>query len=290
MDMYEYRHFPVVAVKPSRRLPMTTVIGGEAAAVDGERRFQPVKSAERAIDVLERLAGIGHPPTLAELARDLGIPKSSLHGILRTLERRGWVETDASGQRFVVGIRALQVGARYLEVDDGLGRASAVLDWLAETSGETVQLARLNGADVVYLAKRESRHPLQLITSIGSRLPAHATALGKAILAERDPDEVRRLLPDPLPQLTRNTIGDHDQLARELSRIRQRGFAVDDEEATEGLRCLAVPVHTGPVVQDAVSFSVPAFRLTRDAERRLVELLTAGRQRIEAAASPRSFR
>lgn len=269
---------------------MTTVTRGAAPALDGGRRFQPVKSAERALDVLERLAVTGHPPTLGELARDLGIPKSSLHGILRTLERRGWVETDASGQRFVVGIRALHVGARYLEADDGLGRASAVLDWLAEASGETVQLARLTGADVVYLAKRESRHPLQLITSVGSRLPAHATALGKAILSERDPADVHRVLPDPLVRLTRHTIDNHDQLARELARTRKRGFAVDDEEAAEGLRCLAVAIRTGPVVQDAVSFSVPAFRLTRDAERRLVKLLTAGRERIEAAASPRSFR
>ena len=122
---------------------------------------------------------------LVELARELDIPKSSLHGILRTMIARGWVETDATGTRFGLGVRALQVGAAYLDSDDTVGLVASLLDELAQEFGETVHLGRLDGADVVYIAKRESMHPLRLFSAIGRRLPAHATALGKALLAQR---------------------------------------------------------------------------------------------------------
>lgn len=224
--------------------------------------FQPVKSADRTLEVLEALARApGGRRGLGELARELSIPKSSLHGILRTMMRRGWVEADPDGGRFGLGVRALQVGAAYVDADDSVGLLGDALDALAAEFGETVHLGRLDDADVVYLAKRESTHPLRLFSAIGRRLPAHATALGKALLAERTVDEVDGLLRWPLPALTAHTVTDPTVLHAELARARERGYAVDREENTDGIVCFAVAVPLRSPATDAISISAPASRV-----------------------------
>jgi DNA-binding IclR family transcriptional regulator len=250
---------------------------------DGPRAgFRPVKSAYRALDVLEAMAA--GPATLSELSRTLDIPKSSLHGLLRTLTDRGWVAATDGGTRFRLGLRALQVGTRFVDEDELVAQVAPTLDRLAASTGETVQHARLDGEEVVYLAKRDSAHPVRLISRIGSRLPAHATALGKALLAARDDETVRGLLHPPLVALTGRTITEWEPLAEELAATRARGYAIDDGEAAEGLRCFAVVVpdrHRPPEPPtDAVSVSVPAFRLDEQREKELVEALLGEQLRL----------
>nr|MDT0662237.1 IclR family transcriptional regulator [Micromonospora sp. DSM 115978] len=242
-----------------------------------------VKSAGRALDVLEALADAPRRYSLVELARALGIPKSSLHGILRTLIRRGWVEADPTGTRFGLGVRALQVGAAYLESDDATGLLAGVLDGLAAQFGETVHLGRLDGPHVVYLAKRESVHPLRLYSAIGRQLPAHATALGKVLLAERTDETVDRLLTWPLPALTGRTITDPTSLHAELAAIRERGHAVDHEENTEGIVCFAMAVPLQSPATDAISLSVPVARLGPQSEERIATALRAAVAQVRAA-------
>lgn len=249
--------------------------------------FRAVKSADRTLEILEALAGHGGRLSLGELSRQLDIPKSSLHGILRTMAQRRWVETDETGLRFGLGVRALMVGTSYVDADDAVSRVRDVLDWLSHEIGETVHLGRVDGTDIVYLAKRESTHPLRLFSAIGRRLPAHATALGKAVLAERSDREVDRLLDWPLTPLTANTITEPDALHAELSRIRERGYAVDNEENTEGIRCFAVALHTTSPVQDAISFSIPILRLSGENEARIVDHLRQARDRVEGRSHPR---
>jgi DNA-binding IclR family transcriptional regulator len=243
---------------------------------------RPVKSAERTLDILEWLAGAGARATLGELARALGIPKSSLHALLRTMQRRGWIETDASGTRFGLGVRSLRVGTSYVDSDDEVEAAAETLDWLAATLGETVHFGRLDGADIVYLAKRESAHPLRLYSAIGRRLPAHTTALGKALLAERSMDEVRRRLGDAPARLTDNTLVDWHDLVRELAQVRAQGFAIDREENTIGISCYAVTVGRAHPRTDAISCSVPIARLTADLRTAIVAALQTALQRLSS--------
>jgi DNA-binding IclR family transcriptional regulator len=247
--------------------------------------YQPVKSADRTLEVLELLAAGPRSRTLADLARELDIPKSSLHGILRTMAQRGWVETDPTGTRFGLGVRALQVGAAYLDSDDAVGMVAGVLDGLAADVGETVHLGRLDGRYVVYLAKRESVHPLRLFSAIGRRLPAHATALGKVLLAARGEDEVDRLLPRPLPALTRHTITGLTALHADLAAIRERGYAVDHEENTEGIVCFAMAVPLRSPSTDAVSISVPVARIGPGSEERMVAALRRAVDQLRSARS-----
>ena len=148
-----------------------------------------MKSAARALDLLDEIAANG-PGTQLQLSTRLGIPKSSLHALLRTMTDRGWLETDQTGSVYQLGIHSLVVSSAYLAGDPVLARAAAVMDEIAGATEETVNLGRLAGNQVIYTAKRESVHPLRMHSPVGRRLPAYSTALGRAILAER-PAETR---------------------------------------------------------------------------------------------------
>lgn len=256
--------------------------GAGAAAARGTA----VKSAARTVEVLEALAAHGAPASLSELAARLEYPRSSMHVLLRTLTDLGWLETDPTGTRYRVGMRALAVGASYVEGDEVVRRARDVLDALAGTTTETVHLARLDGSDVVYLATRASQHYLRPFSRVGRRLPAHATALGKALLSCRGDDEVLGIVgPGPLAALTPRTLTDPADLLTELDLTRRRGHAIDSEENTLGLHCFAVPVQPPPRrggrVVDAISCSVPLARLDRRRAEEIVEALHEARSRIE---------
>ncbi|KIF67201.1 IclR family transcriptional regulator [Streptomyces sp. AcH 505] len=231
-----------------------------AAAARG-RKPEEVKSAARVLEVLELLGENGARLSLAEMASAMAVPKSSLHAILRTMEARRWVDLDGTGTRYSLGLKALLTGTAYLEGDDVTSLAGPVLDALAEETGESVHLGRLDGTDVVYLAKRESRHALRMYSAVGRRLPAHATALGKAMLSQYEAAEVRMRLNWPLERLTPDTVTDPDELLAQLADARLRGWASDDGENSVDIRCVAVALGTGHGGGDAISCSVPKVRM-----------------------------
>ena len=225
-------------------------------------RAAPVKSALRTLQILEALSGSASNKSVATLSRDLQIPKSSLHGILRTMEAHGWLETDTTGTLYRLGLRALLTGTAYVESDDIVTLTQMALDSLSDRFGETVHLGRLDGPNVIYLAKRESAHALRLYSAVGRRLPAHATALGKSLLAQSSDEEVDRRLTWPLAALTSKTITDPAALHTELAHIRDLGYATDDGENTEGIKCIAVALRPTRGSYNAISCSVPEGRMS----------------------------
>jgi DNA-binding IclR family transcriptional regulator len=250
-----------------------------------ESAFRPVKSADRALAVLEFLASAPQRRSLSELSRELQIPISSLHSILRTLQRRKWLEADPTGTRFGIGVRALTVGSTYARTDDVLARAQPVLDRLNEESGETVHYGRLEGSQIIYLAKRESHHPLRIYSAVGRRIPAHATALGKAVLAQYDDDRAKALLAWPLATLTHNTRVEAADLLRDLADARRLGYATEKEESDTGLACLAVAVPDQNPARDAISLAIPTARLNRSRRNTLASLLLTARTTLRDPTS-----
>ncbi len=251
-------------------------------------RFRPVKSADRTLAVLEWLATQSGGRSLSEISRALGIPVSSLHAILRTMEGRGWLETGRDGDHFGIGVEALRVGSAYSRADDVLARAEPVLDWINERTGEAVHYGRIDGAHIVYLAKRESLHPLRIYSSIGRRIPAHAAALGKAILAGHSDEEVRSILGPSLPALTNRTRTTIDELITDLARARRLGYATETEESDQGLGCVAVAVPDRTPPRDAISLAVPTVRSTPARVKELAALLIEAQQSlIHGLAGPR---
>lgn len=237
-----------------------------------ERGVREVKSAARTVELLELLAARRNVPArLRELSDELGAPRSSVYALLRTLVDRGWVRTDATGTLYSIGIQALIAGTTYLDVDPLLRIVQPQINELSTRLDETIHYGRLQGTDVVYLATHESSQYLRPYSRVGRRLPAYATALGKAILAARlaigDPADVESHLPEELTPLTPRTLTTRTALEADLRLTQDRGYAVDDEENLVGVRCFAVALRLGPATADAISCSVPLERLGgREAE------------------------
>lgn len=239
-----------------------------------------VKSAERTIDILELLARSPQRLTLSEVQRALRVPKSSLHGLLQTLVARGWVETDQRNLAYSIGLPALRIGAAYLERDPVIEAAGPLLTQLRNELNETIHLARLDGGDIVYLASRESAHHLRSSSRVGRRLPAHATALGKVLLAVRDEEEVDALLPDKLDALTPDTVTDRAQLKAELAAARADGYSYEQGQNTPGLGCFAVAVAGRQPAVDSLSCSVPLIRLNDEHRQQIVSALVQAADEI----------
>lgn len=223
---------------------------------------EAVKSAQRVLRILDLLAEREAPLSFTEIADTLGYPRSSVHNLLRTMVQSGWAELDADSRRYTLGIRAWQAGNTYLRAVNLADRARPHMERIRDALGETVQLAVRDGRHNVYIAKVDGSQMLVLASAIGRRLEAHATGVGKVLLAGLPEDECRKLLEaQPLERFTEHTITDLEQMRAELAQIRLQGYSMDNEEYTLGVRCVAVPVrdHTGQVVA-GMSVSVPTIR------------------------------
>ncbi len=225
-----------------------------------------VKSAARSLAVIEYVARHS-PASFTDVVTDLRLPRSSAHGLLRTLESAGWLRQNPESHLYSLGLRAWQVGQQYTG-HRGLAEVAApFMDELADRSGETVQLALLDGIENVYVAISLSPNPMRLASSVGMRLPAHATGIGKALLSQLDEGEAeRRLRAAPLARMTANTVIDVDGLLQNLAEVRRTGHALDDQEYVLGCRCVAIPLTSGAEGQEtsALSLTMPTFRTDQD--------------------------
>lgn len=244
----------------------------------GQNAQRSVKSAERVLDILEFVGPRAEGASFTQIGAALQIPKSSLHALLDALVQRGYLEIEPERRRYRLGTRVWEAGQAYPRHHDVIEVARAVLREIVGRVNETAQLARLSGRDNVYLAKEESSHPLRLQSETGSRLPAHATGVGKALLAQLPRDEVVRIVGDPdLQRFTPTTHAEVERLLDELAETRRRGFAVDNAEYTPGVFCLAVLVldRTG-VGNLALSVSLPMIRLSRPRLATILEEIARG--------------
>ena len=246
-----------------------------------------VKSAVRTVELLEYLAARpDRPARIREISSDLDMPRSSAHALLRTLMGQGWVRSDESGTLYGIGIRALLVGTSYLDGDPYLPMITPFLEELREQLDETFHVGRLDGHDVVYLATRESRQHHRTTSRVGRRLPAHATALGKALLADRFGAERARHVPDVLAALTPYTTTDPAVLEEQLETARVRGHATDEQENTVGVKCFSVALGYTRPAQDAISASVPLAGLTPERERVIVAALCSVGDKVTRVLRP----
>ena len=224
------------------------------------------KSADRALQVLEYLATVPDGATFSDIARALSMPKSSTHELLAVMSERSFLEFTPETKSYRIGIRTWELGQAFISHRDLLSEARPVIASVSARLDETVQISVLDGLEEVYLDRVDSSQPLRVQAIVGSRAPAHSTALGKVLLSDRREAEIlsdlrgRKLL-----GLTPNTIISAEALIDELRWVRLMGFAVDDQEYALGLRCVAVPIrdHSGSIVA-AISVAVPITRGSAD--------------------------
>ncbi len=229
-----------------------------------------VQSVERTFELLELMADRGGEVALSELADSSGLPLPTIHRIMRTLVSAGYARQQPS-RRYSLGPRLIRLGEI---ASRALGSwARPYLAELTEVTGETSNMAVLEGDQVVYVAQVPSQHSMRMFTEVGRRVDAHSTAVGKVIMADMPEDTVAQVLnrAGMRPQ-TEHTITTVDQMQKELARIRELGYAVDDGEQELGVRCFAVTVPGAPAGA-AISISGPEARMSRITTEDVVPLM-----------------
>ena len=221
-----------------------------------------VQSLDRAILILEIVAGadgIG----LSEVARRAELPNSTVHRLLATLQKRRLLDHDPESGSWTVGVGLFRIGSAYLRIRKLPDLGRPILRELLQETGETVNLSMLDQRELVCVAQAESHAAVRAFFRLGRRLPIHASAAGKAILAASPPALRReRVATLDFEPFTPNTRLSQRLLIADLAEVERRGFAIDDEEHTAGMRCVAAAIHDewGEAV-GAVSVSGPSVRM-----------------------------
>jgi IclR family pca regulon transcriptional regulator len=249
-------------------------------AVARSRGRQFVQSLERGLDVIRALSQPGPGRTLSDVARDADLTRASARRFLLTLEELGYVRSD--DRRFLLTPRVLELGYAFLSSLTLPQIVQPHLRELVERVHESSSVSVLDGADVVYVAREPTQRIMTVAISVGTRFPAHATSMGRVLLAGLAEPELESFLRTAeLEPLTEVTVTDKDKLREAVECVRRQGWALVDQELEDGLRSIAVPLHnsSGDVVA-AMNLSTHASRRTPAAIRQ--ELLP---QLQEAAAA-----
>jgi IclR family transcriptional regulator, blcABC operon repressor len=238
----------------------------------------------RAVRILE---AVGNQPgiTVSELSRTLGAPKSSTSNLCHDLVAVGALSRDGAG--FSLTGWVLGLASSYLRSSGLVDAFHRAVRSMPHALAETIQLARFDGAEMVYLARHDGSHPVRLVSEIGRQLPASCTGTGKAVLAGLDEADVAALFPNGLPQLTRHSHQSLETLLDDLREVRQRGYATDEEEAAEGVVCVAAPVRefAAATPMAAVSISFLKARATPALRKELADVVTRLTERMSHALS-----
>jgi len=243
-----------------------------------------VPALERAHRVLEAISRQPARLKLSDLCKQLGISKSTMFSLLGTMEQLGWLRR-LPDDTYALGNYCGFLGNAFFRQYDLVAAFSREARPVMERLGESIQLATLDGSEVLYLAKETAPTPVQMVAGPGVRVPAHATGLGKVLLAWLPEEELLRLYPDEvLPKLTPYTISSRGELLKHLETVRKQGYAIDDQECVMGFHCVAAPVRQADGrVMAAVSVSIPAHLwdqkkdLAREATLSLAERLSLNR-------------
>jgi len=228
-----------------------------------QRPLKVIGSLQRAIDILnlfdERNPELGN----TDIAKQLGLHKSTTSTLIRTLEINGYLAQNPTTRKYRLGFKLLERASAVLDQLQVREVALPALQVLRDELDETINLAVLDGGDAVYIERLLGTKLLGVHSEVGKRAAAHSTALGKAILAYLPIADVQAFIKQyGLPAVTAQTITDHAGFMRELEKMREQGYALDDEENEVGGRCVAAPVfdHAGNAIA-AVSVSAPSARL-----------------------------
>lgn len=237
-----------------------------------DRSRQFVMSLARGLNVLESLARRGVPLTLTELSEAAGLNKVTASRFCHTLTELGYIEKSPA-KRYQLTPKILNLGYAVLCSFDLCRLGEPFLRDLSRSLGETVNMAVLEETEILYVSRFKTEQILATELHIGSKLPVHCTSMGKAMLAHLPQRQQKKILERlKFVTLTCHTLGDRDRLEAELEDVRARGFAINDEELSVGLRSIAAPIIRAGIVTAAINIAVPTTRYDRAA---LVERLSA---------------
>jgi IclR family acetate operon transcriptional repressor len=217
----------------------------------------PVQSVSRALDILDALEKVGGTAAISDIAAGTSLPLPTVHRLVQTLVGCGYLR-QLPDRRYSLGSRLVPLG---MTASSRLGElAEPVLRAVAEAVGESANLAVLSGIQAEYVWQAPGRHSVRMFTEVGRRVPLHSTGVGKALLSLQTDDKVLTLLRRTgMPAKTASTFTRPEMMIADIGVIRQRGYAIDDEEMEVGVRCVAVPIFESSPM--AMSVSGPSGRM-----------------------------
>ena len=243
-----------------------------------------IPSVKRAFEILELFMDGIRSFSVPEITVRLGLPRTTAHQLVQTLLACGYLErADNQPHRFTLGLRVFALGSIYAAQLDIAEEGQKVAREVSKACDETVQIAIRDGTDAVFIIRVDSSHTLRLVSAVGSRLPAHCTAVGKMLLSAVTDEELAALYNGHkrLPGMTTNSITSIKSLVGELAEVRKRGYAYDDCESNEDARCVAAPVYdrSGHICA-AMSITVPVTRMNSSRTNDLVAIVQRGAKEL----------
>jgi DNA-binding IclR family transcriptional regulator len=237
----------------------------------------------KALHVLEAVAAEPRPLSLREVAARAGMGRSATHRMLATLVAAGYLHQEASTRRYAMSYRVVTLSRNLLAENEVVRLARQTLERVASATQEGVHLEVLDGTETVLVQHVKGTQLVAIDFQVGDRSQLHCTSIGKALLAFQDEAFIEAILAAGLPALTAHTITEPDELRRQLANVREKGYAIDDRETDDDMRCISVPVFERDVpVRMGISCSGPGSRYTLDYLERLSEpLLAASRDLSE---------
>lgn len=222
-----------------------------------------IQTIDRALMVLNCFSEHQSELKLSEIVEEVGLNKSTAHGILNTLKYHGLISQDEESHKYRLGLGLLELGSRAAKSLNVIHIAGPKIRKLCREIEETVHLGTLDGEEMIYIDKIESWQSMRIASSVGARLPAYSTGMGKAIMAFLSEEELLKSIPDVFRPFTPNTIMNMDDLLKELEKVRANGYAIDNEELSIGLKCVAAPIfnHEGNA-KYSISVSGPGVRMS----------------------------
>jgi len=254
------------------------------AAPANSSRVYHVQVLDRALAILDVLSGQEAELGAGVVAERLKLHKSTVHRLLAVLEQHGYVQKNPKNGRHYLGRKLLELGSRAMAKQESWEHARPFLERLVAETGETAHLGVLRGREIISMVNADSPHTLRMPATVGRGNPLHCTSLGKAVLAFLPREQVDELIPEHgLRAYTPRTITSRAAFRTELERVRRRGYAVDDEEIEEALKCIGAPIRdcSGNVIA-AISIAGPASRMKQDAMPRLIRSVTTAAAQLSA--------
>lgn len=228
--------------------------------------IEVVQSVDRTLSILELLSNYNDGLGITEISSMIDLHKSTVHRLLGTLIYKGFVIQDASTNKYKLTLKLYELGSKKVASMDILKISKPYTEKLMKTVNEVVHLVIRDENDIVYIDKVEADNTIRMASTIGRRSPLYRTSVGKAMLAYLSDEEVEEIWSNSkIEKLTEHTITELEALKKELKEIKEKGYAVDNEENELGVRCIGAPVfnHNG-CVEGAISISGPTIRVTKD--------------------------
>lgn len=235
----------------------------------------------RVVRILELVNNYETGISLIDISKKLDIPKSTLSPILKTLERTNFLEKNDKGC-YIASFKLFQLGLSYSGKLDGLSMITKQMEIIVDRISEIVQFGVLIDDMVLYLAKVNSPDNIEIVSSVGKKIPAIYTGLGKALLSGfADEEIIKRYKNYDFIRYTKNSISNLEELLNEIHKVRGRGYAVENQEFTLNTSCVAVPIRENGIVKAAMSATYPVFRKTDTTEEEIASVLLEQKEIIE---------